>query len=956
MGLFYRIVSGSILLASYLPSFAQGPGDNVFAGLQVHTINLQFPQARYWDSLTIYYSQGNEQYIPATAIVNGVTIDSIGVRLKGNSSYSHPNNKKSFRLSFDEYREEQRWDGLKGVHINNCWGDPTFMREKMYLDFCRDAGVAAPRANYVQVFVNDTLFAFYSLVEHVDKRFLGSRYGNNDGDLFKAVDAFGTGIVSDFRWYGATQSTYHNRYEMKTEESTTAWTNLVEFLDSLNNNPNAVPVLPDMANLPAFYRAIATDNLFANLDSYINAGRNFYFYFQPTTHKVEWIVWDTGLSFGSYTGGVQNLENLSITYVSSATNRPLMGKIVNTPALRTAYLQSYCNAFTRYFSPARLFPLIDSIASTIRPYVYADPKKMYTNQQFETNIVSDINASGGGGQRKPGLKSFINLRQTSVQAQLMSLGVTCVTTVSPGDVVINEFMASNSSIPDPAGELDDWIEFYNTTSQPVDLGGMYLSDDFAAPTKWQFPPNTTINPDGYLIVWADADTGQAGLHAAFALSANGEQILLSDNALGLLDSVSFGPQIVDMSMARIPNGTGPFVQGLPTFNANNDSGTGGPTPELTTLVLPQVIQGINGTNANRIPYAYRARITDLLANAEYRYINQVVTSADAPTTNGAGNCIFVPPTGNFVRTTSPGLVNTGTYGTFTTDATGTYDGWFVTEPSGNARFVPGSHIFMRVILNDGAGGTTVATRLTTTDSVRVVKLDPAVSDSTGTGLRGNSSASPGDFVLAYDNAYDNADGTSRPASGTFVENDGTNNSTGNNYAAFYANNVNTIDGAFGMVLPNVLPGGVQRVERRSRSTGSVVAYALDADGVWPSGANTVNPSGGTTEIVLTADDVNQLTTDVNFLEDVPRQFALAQNYPNPFNPSTTIVYRVGSRESVSLKIYDVLGREVVTLVNGKKDPGEHTVEWNAENIPSGVYYYRLMAADRVETRKAVLLK
>lgn len=565
-----------LLLLFFIVSWHSAPaqiaGDSVFAGTQIHAINIRFPQPRYWDSLTIYYAQNNEQNLAATVIVNGVRYDSVGVRFKGNSSYSHPNNKKSFRISFDHYRD-QRWNGLKGVHLNNCWGDPTFMREKIHLDFCRDAGINAPRANFVRLSINDTLFAFYTLVEHVDKTFLDSRFGNTTGDLFKAVDGFGGSNpqVSTFQWLGADTGLYLTRYELKTEESTSGWRKLVSVIDTLNNSTNPAVSLPQKVNTATLSRAIAADNLFGNLDAYINSARNFYFYFHPISGKLEWIPWDLGLSFGSYTGGVNAIETMSVTYVSNATTRPMVGKLVNTTALRNEYLRALCLLFNGYFSSTRLFPKIDSIANAIRPFVTEDPRKMYTVTQFETNINVDINAAGGGGTRKPGLKSFITARQASVQSQLASLGINCALAVSPGDVVLNEFMADNDSlIPDPAGEFEDWIELYNNTNRDINLGGMYLTDDFARPTKWQFPANTTITPGGYLIVWADEDSGQAGLHANFRLSAAGERLRLSNVDASYLDTVSFGSQTENRTTARIPNGSGPFYPDRRhTFNANN---------------------------------------------------------------------------------------------------------------------------------------------------------------------------------------------------------------------------------------------------------------------------------------------------------------------------------------------------------------------------------------------------
>ncbi len=950
MKFYLLLLPATFLFTLQQTALTQNPGDNIFAGIQVHTINIRFLQPNYWDSLTIYYYQGDEQYIPATVIVNGETYDSVGVRFKGQSSFTHPNNKKSFRLSFDEFRSGQRWDGLKGVHVNNCWEDPTLMREKIHLDFCRDAGVAAPRANFTRLLINDTLFAFYSLVEHVDKRFLSSRYIDNTGDLFKAVDGFGTGdtVLSDFRWLGNDTTLYLNRYELKTEESTSGWRKLVAVIDTLNNSITTVSSLPTKVNLNALYKAYATDILFGNLDSYIGTSRNFYSYFHPVTGKLEWIVWDTGLSFGAYPGsGVSNIENLSVTYVRNPIMRPMFGKVLNTPELKYNYLLTICNIHKGFFSQARLFPHIDNIANAIRAYVYEDQRKMFTNQQFETNIVSDITVSSG---RKPGLKSFITLRQANVQNQLTNLGVNCNFSVNPGDIVINEFMTQNDSIPDPAGEFDDWIELYNNTTNTINLSGLYLTDDDANPTKWQFPTNTLITPNGFLIVWADENIGQIGLHANFQLSTSGGYIRLSNTDVSILDSISYNLQAANRSMARVPNGTGPFVQGRPTFNAHNGNFII-PDPIMTTIILPQVIQGINGTNSNRIPFAYRSKITGLLANTTYRYLNQIVTSADAATVNGAGNCIYVQSTGDFIRTSSPSLATTGNYGTFTTDATGSFEGWFVTEPTGNARFVPGKYIFMRISINNGSSGTTVEYRVTSNDSIRIVKLTTALSDSTGTGLRCTSSADPKDFVFAYDNTM----GAGRPISGSFIESDGSPNTISNNYASFYANSVNGIDGAFGIVLPNALPNGIRRFHRYSLTDGALIATATDGDGIWPSGAWTINPSGGITEIVLTGDDVS-LATDISLEKELPSSFLLSQNYPNPFNPMTTISFSLPTEQFVKLEVTNLIGQHIATIINERRPAGVYSLNFDASSLSSGIYFYKFTGGTFVQIKRMTFIK
>jgi len=85
-------------------------------------------------------------------------------------------------------------------------------------------------------------------------------------------------------------------------------------------------------------------------------------------------------------------------------------------------------------------------------------------------------------------------------------------------------------------------------------------------------------------------------------------------------------------------------------------------------------------------------------------------------------------------------------------------------------------------------------------------------------------------------------------------------------------------------------------------------------------------------------------------------FSLSSNYPNPFNPSTRIKYAISSRQFVSLKVYDILGTEIENLVNEEKSAGSYEINWNAENLPSGVYFYRLQAGSFVQTRKMILLR
>jgi predicted lipoprotein with Yx(FWY)xxD motif len=109
-------------------------------------------------------------------------------------------------------------------------------------------------------------------------------------------------------------------------------------------------------------------------------------------------------------------------------------------------------------------------------------------------------------------------------------------------------------------------------------------------------------------------------------------------------------------------------------------------------------------------------------------------------------------------------------------------------------------------------------------------------------------------------------------------------------------------------------------------------------------------------ISLPSDEASIILVGVEQDKELPVEYAISQNYPNPFNPSTTISYQLADRSKVILKVYDGLGKEMETLVNEEKAAGTYEVTWNAENLPSGVYFYKLKAGSFIQTRKMILLK
>lgn len=126
-------------------------------------------------------------------------------------------------------------------------------------------------------------------------------------------------------------------------------------------------------------------------------------------------------------------------------------------------------------------------------------------------------------------------------------------------------------------------------------------------------------------------------------------------------------------------------------------------------------------------------------------------------------------------------------------------------------------------------------------------------------------------------------------------------------------------------------------------------YYNDPPGLWPS-----------TTYTLTFCRINNINygtrVNVEQFQNIPNEYMLLQNYPNPFNPKTTINYSIPKTSFVIIKVYDVLGKEVATLVNENKSAGNYSVVFNASKLASGVYYYIIRADNYTDIKKLILLK
>jgi len=200
---------------------------------------------------------------------------------------------------------------------------------------------------------------------------------------------------------------------------------------------------------------------------------------------------------------------------------------------------------------------IDELRTLLAPYAFqgsfsgGNSDYGFTNQSFLDSFTFSI-AYTGGSPSPWGLKPYIE-RRTDYLRETVS---------DPGPlprVFVNEVLALNETIiTDELGQYEDFVELYNDEDAPVDVSGMYLTDDPAFPLQWQIPAATVIPAKGFLLVWADNDAADGPLHATFKLSSAGETVALfhnDANANVLIDSLTYASLDPDESFGRYPDGT-----------------------------------------------------------------------------------------------------------------------------------------------------------------------------------------------------------------------------------------------------------------------------------------------------------------------------------------------------------------------------------------------------------------
>ena len=635
----------------------------------INTVEITFDESNWDYLLDQLYAAGEEERLLGSVSINGEVFDSVGVRYKGNSTYSANQIKNPLNIKLDYVIDDQEIEGYGTLKLANVYKDPSFVREALGFEIARKY-FPASESNFVNVYINGTHLGLYASDQSVDKFFMNTHFGGDENTRVKGeITSTTPGPPSGGVWeyFGSDSASYSGYYDMKSDYG---WSELIDFLNVLNNEDD----VDDYLNVDRHLWFLAFSNLLVNLDGPINNPQNYYLY-KDNSGRFNPIPWDLNESFGVFAYhqtlgplSTYQLQNFSPTANLNANDFPVISEILNHDEYMKIYVAHMKTIIEENFENNLYEERALEIQDIIGDDVQADQNKFYSYANFVSNINTQV---GGGNQSVIGITQLMDSRvdyitslsQFQYDSPVISNASHTPEEVSPnteiwfntevedaddvylsfrsdtysafekvlmyddgnhedeqagdgiygvaviagssdiqyyifaensdavaflpvraeyeffdidiiftaGDLVINEFMADNENfITDQDGDYDDWIELYNNGDSEISLEGYYLSDDATDPDKWMFP-DTLISAGGYLIVWADKDEEQEGLHASFKLSASGESVILSNESSVVIDEISYLEQFADTTYGRYVNGTGDFIYMMPTFEyANNN--------------------------------------------------------------------------------------------------------------------------------------------------------------------------------------------------------------------------------------------------------------------------------------------------------------------------------------------------------------------------------------------------
>ncbi|MHC4513253.1 MAG: CotH kinase family protein [Planctomycetota bacterium] len=352
--------------------------------------------------------------------MDGKVYTDVGVRYRGNSSYNAVTSiKKPFKIKLNQFVSGQDLYGYSTLNLNNGFRDPTFVREVLSFWVFRKY-LPAPKANWVKLIINNQSYGVYINVQQINADLLEEWFRSSGGNRYRAERGVGGNSNSPaLTWLGSIASNYTQGYELKTENPTNPWNDIMQLCNVLNNTAQAqLPTaLPKVLDVDESLRYLAANNLLPAVDSYIGrTAHNYYVYFDTYHGRAVLMPWDLNASFGGNAWlTVTQKQVLSPFYMMGIT-RPLLNNVVNTTVKggewRARYLAHLRTMVNQVYDWKVLGPKVTAYQNLIAAEVQRDSVKLYSNTLFTQNVTQDVLIRVRfSNQWIPGLKPMVDNRR-----------------------------------------------------------------------------------------------------------------------------------------------------------------------------------------------------------------------------------------------------------------------------------------------------------------------------------------------------------------------------------------------------------------------------------------------------------------------------------------------------------------------------------------------------------------
>ncbi len=278
------------------------PGSVFDAGV-VHEIAIEIDDTDVADMIATYLSDDEKEWIEATVTIDGSTYDSVGLRLKGNSSLRGVSTDSlpeglPWLIRLDKYVDDQNHEGYTDLVVRSNT-TATALNEAVALELLGDAGLATEQAISVSFSANGSAPVLRLVVEHPDDTWMAATFAG-EGALYKAES------TGDWSYRGDDPESYDDVFDQEAGKDDTDLTPLIDFLDFINNADDATfaAELPERLDVEAFARYLAMMDLVDNFDDIDGPGNNAYLYYDIETEQFTVVPWDLNLAFGATNEGV----------------------------------------------------------------------------------------------------------------------------------------------------------------------------------------------------------------------------------------------------------------------------------------------------------------------------------------------------------------------------------------------------------------------------------------------------------------------------------------------------------------------------------------------------------------------------------------------------------------------------------------------------------------------------